>query len=38
MLSPQHAIVWYQVVEAFLAEHVLARTGENAPVYPEILG
>ena len=38
VLSPQHAIVWYQVVEAFLAEHVLARTGENAPVYPEILG
>ncbi|KQY22148.1 peptidase S9 [Cellulomonas sp. Root485] len=38
VLSPQHAIVWYQVVEAFLAEHVLARTGENSPVYPEILG
>ena len=38
VLSPQHAIVWYQVVEAFLAEHVLARTGENGPVYPEILG
>ncbi|MEZ0447725.1 S9 family peptidase [Cellulomonas sp. ICMP 17802] len=38
VLSPQHAIVWYQVVEAFLAEHVLARTGEERPVYPEILG
>ncbi|WP_421742850.1 S9 family peptidase [Cellulomonas sp.] len=34
VLSPQHAIVWYQVVQAFLAEHVLARSGE----YPEILG
>ncbi|WP_456844780.1 prolyl oligopeptidase family serine peptidase [Cellulomonas sp. P5_C6] len=38
VLSPQHAIVWYQVVEAFLAEHVLTRTGEEGPVYPEILG
>ena len=38
VLSPQHAIVWYQVVEAFLAEHVLGRTGENAPTYPDILG
>ncbi len=34
VLSPQHAIVWYQVVEAFLAEHVLDRSGE----YPQILG
>lgn len=38
VLSPQHAIVWYQVVEAFLAEHVLTRSGEDAPTYPEILG
>lgn len=38
VLSPQHAIVWYQVVEAFLAEHVLTRTGEDDPKYPEILG
>ncbi|WP_315097047.1 alpha/beta fold hydrolase [uncultured Cellulomonas sp.] len=34
VLSPQHAIVWYQVVEAFLAEHVLDRSGD----YPQILG
>jgi dipeptidyl aminopeptidase/acylaminoacyl peptidase len=34
VLSPQHAIVWNQVVLTFLAEHVLARSGE----YPEILG
>ena len=27
VLSPQHAVVWYQVVEAFLAQHVL---GEEA--------
>ena len=38
VLSPQHAIVWYQVVEAFLAEHVLARTGDERTNYPEILG
>lgn len=34
ILTPQHAKVWYQVVSAFLAEHVL---GEAAG-YPEILG
>ena len=34
VLSPQHAIVWYQVVEAFLAQHVL---GEEV-VYPDTLG
>lgn len=38
VLSPQHAVVWYQVVEAFLAEHVLGRTGEDAVAYPEVLG
>ncbi len=34
VLSPQHAIVWYGVVSAFLAEHVL---GEQRPL-PEVLG
>jgi len=34
VLSPQHAIVWYQVVGAFLAQHVL---GED-PQYPDVLG
>ncbi|WP_448062584.1 S9 family peptidase [Cellulomonas hominis] len=34
VLTPQHAIVWYQVVEAFLAEHVL---GEHREL-PESLG
>ncbi len=34
VLSPQHAIVWYQVVEAFLAQHVL---GDDAS-YPDTLG
>lgn len=34
MLAPQHTKVWYQVVLAFLAEHVLGETGE----WPEILG
>ncbi|WP_426593612.1 prolyl oligopeptidase family serine peptidase [Cellulomonas sp. McL0617] len=34
VLSPQHAIVWYQVVEAFLAQHVL---GVEA-LYPDTLG
>lgn len=34
VLSPQHAKVWYQVVEAFLAEHVL---GERVEL-PEVLG
>jgi dipeptidyl aminopeptidase/acylaminoacyl peptidase len=35
VLSPQHAIVWYQVVEAFLAQHVL---GAEEPELPELLG
>jgi dipeptidyl aminopeptidase/acylaminoacyl peptidase len=35
VLSPQHAIIWYQVVEAFLAQHVL---GDEAPGLPELLG
>ncbi|NLI17232.1 MAG: S9 family peptidase [Actinomycetales bacterium] len=35
ILSPQHAKVWYEVVFAFLAEHVL---GEEAPARPELLG
>ena len=35
ILTPQHAIVWYQVVLGFLAEHVL---GEGAPEAPEVLG
>jgi dipeptidyl aminopeptidase/acylaminoacyl peptidase len=35
VLSPQHAIVWYQVVEAFLARHVL---GDEAAHYPDTLG
>ena len=34
ILSPQHAKVWYEVVLAFLAEHVL---GESASM-PRILG
>jgi dipeptidyl aminopeptidase/acylaminoacyl peptidase len=34
VLSPQHAKIWYQVVTAFLAEHVL---GEPAQ-FPETLG
>ncbi|WP_163745857.1 S9 family peptidase [Mycolicibacterium helvum] len=34
VLSPQHAKIWYQVVTAFLAEHVL---GEQAQL-PETLG
>lgn len=34
VLSPQHAIVWYRVVEAFLARHVL---GEERDL-PEVLG
>ena len=38
VLSPQHAIVWYQVVEAFLAEHVLGRAGDDAVAYPSTLG
>lgn len=35
ILSPQHAVVWYQVVQAFLAQHVL---GEADVRYPEVLG
>lgn len=31
VLSPQHAKVWYQVVEGFLAEHVLGRTPTGLP-------
>ena len=34
VLSPQHAKIWYQVVIAFLAQHVL---GEEA-TFPETLG
>jgi len=34
VLKPQHAVVWYQTVFAFLAEHVL---GEQ-PARPELLG
>jgi len=35
VLSPQHAKVWYQVVQGFLAEHVL---GTEPPALPEVLG
>ena len=35
ILSPQHAKIWYSVVEAFLAEHVL---GQEPPALPETLG
>jgi len=38
ILTPQHAKVWYGTVEAFLAEHVLGRRGEDAVAYPEVLG
>ena len=34
VLAPQHTKIWYQVVLAFLAEHVLAETAE----LPEMLG
>ncbi|PTR31987.1 dipeptidyl aminopeptidase/acylaminoacyl peptidase [Rhodococcus sp. OK519] len=34
VLSPQHAKIWYQVVESFLAEHVLE---EEVPL-PDVLG
>ncbi|WP_108718449.1 prolyl oligopeptidase family serine peptidase [Miniimonas sp. S16] len=34
ILTPQHAKVWYEVVEAFLAEHVLGQTR----VLPDVLG
>lgn len=35
ILAPQHARVWYEVVSAFLAEHVL---GEEPTVLPHVLG
>ncbi|ADG73064.1 peptidase S9 prolyl oligopeptidase active site domain protein [Cellulomonas flavigena DSM 20109] len=38
VLKPQHAKVWYGTVAAFLAEHVLGRTGDDAVPYPELLG
>lgn len=34
VLGPQHAKIWYQVVDAFLSEHVL---GKPTPM-PEVLG
>lgn len=34
VLAPQHTKIWYQVVIAFLAEHVLGKSGE----LPELLG
>ncbi|WP_167100125.1 S9 family peptidase [Mycobacterium sp. DL592] len=34
VLAPQHAKLWYQVVTAFLAEHVLGETAE----FPAALG
>jgi dipeptidyl aminopeptidase/acylaminoacyl peptidase len=37
VLTPQHAKIWYQVVTAFLAEHVLGACGE-AVALPEALG
>lgn len=38
VLSPQHAKVWYQVVESFLAEHMLGLHGDDLPPLPEVLG
>ncbi|ARU51757.1 S9 family peptidase [Cellulosimicrobium cellulans] len=39
VLQPQHAKVWYQVVHAFLAEHVLGATpGEGDAELPTTLG
>ncbi len=39
ILQPQHAKVWYQVVLAFLAEHVLgAAPGEGDAALPTTLG
>jgi dipeptidyl aminopeptidase/acylaminoacyl peptidase len=38
VLSPQHAKVWYQVVEAFLAEHVLGLPEGERLALPETLG
>lgn len=34
VLSPQHAKIWYQVVQAFLAVHVLGQDAE----LPDMLG
>ena len=34
VIAPQHTKVWYQVVFAFLAEHVLGESAE----WPEVLG
>jgi dipeptidyl aminopeptidase/acylaminoacyl peptidase len=38
VLTPQHAKVWYQVVEGFLAEHVLGLPEGERPALPEVLG
>lgn len=38
VLKPQHAKVWYQVVERFLAEHVLGLPEGELPPLPEVLG
>jgi dipeptidyl aminopeptidase/acylaminoacyl peptidase len=38
VLAPQHAVVWYQTVAAFLAEQVLGLAGEGAPRPPRLLG
>jgi dipeptidyl aminopeptidase/acylaminoacyl peptidase len=38
VLSPQQAKVWYRVVDAFLAEHVLGLSGDELPPLPETLG
>jgi dipeptidyl aminopeptidase/acylaminoacyl peptidase len=38
VLTPQHAKVWYQVVDAFLAEHVLGLSGDELPGLPDVLG
>lgn len=35
VLTPQHAVVWYRTVEAFLAEHVLDGASKG---YPDVLG
>lgn len=35
ILTPQHAKVWYQVIDGFLAQHVL---GAEPPKSPEVLG
>ncbi|MFD6166512.1 prolyl oligopeptidase family serine peptidase [Oerskovia sp. NPDC060287] len=39
VLQPQHSVVWYQVVQAFLAERVLGvAPGEGAAELPTTLG